>query len=339
MRHLRRNVRLAVAITLAGFLVLHPIRPASADAAGDKALAQQLFKDAKTLMNAGNYKDACPKFEASAKLDPGADGTILNLGLCFEGLGRLATAWAYYNETIARAKKSPNPGREQMARDRLAAIEPKLSYVTIRVSTDARVVGLVVAWDGQPLDEAVWNTAVPVDAGTHHLAVSAPNYATWTTDVEVGSSADKKTVDVPKLVTAPAASGGTKAAPPPKAAIDEQPPISPPSSHHTASWIAFGAAGVFAAASVGTFILAKGAQNDRRDFCAVQTTPTCPDDDTLSRMHRWETISLISGGVALVAIGTGIVLWNTAGPPRSTGAAPSMRVVAAPGAVFLRGEF
>jgi hypothetical protein len=51
---------------------------AQADA-GSSAAAEALFSEGKALANAKNFVAACPKFEASQKLDPGA-GTLLHLG-------------------------------------------------------------------------------------------------------------------------------------------------------------------------------------------------------------------------------------------------------------------
>src|SRR6478752_1211600 len=72
--------------------------------AGDAATAEALFRDGRALMEAGNYKDACPKLEESYAQDP-ATGTLLALGICQEHVGKTASAWATYSEVATRAKR------------------------------------------------------------------------------------------------------------------------------------------------------------------------------------------------------------------------------------------
>jgi Tfp pilus assembly protein PilF len=88
---------------------------AFAQSAGDKATAEALFGDGRRLMAQGNYRDACPKFEASVKLDPGV-GAILNLADCYEKNGQTASAWAEFREASAAARAAGSKDREDLAR-------------------------------------------------------------------------------------------------------------------------------------------------------------------------------------------------------------------------------
>ena len=65
------------------------VGPALGDA--NPALAQSLFEEGRQLMSNGKFAEACPKFESSYKLDPAA-GTLLNLAVCHEKVGRTAAA-------------------------------------------------------------------------------------------------------------------------------------------------------------------------------------------------------------------------------------------------------
>src|ERR1044071_7524440 len=108
---------------VAAFVATSPIR---AQSASDKATAEALFGEGRRLMAQANYRDACPKFEASLKLDPGV-GAMLNLADCYEKNGQTASAWAEFLEASSAARVAGSRDREELARSRAAALEPKLS--------------------------------------------------------------------------------------------------------------------------------------------------------------------------------------------------------------------
>src|SRR5437762_12184782 len=104
--------------------------------AGDAAAAEALFREGRALMDAGNYAAACPELEESYSQDPGT-GTLLALGICQEHAGHTASAWATYAEVATRAKADGRADREQAAREHMAALDPKLSHLTIEVDASS----------------------------------------------------------------------------------------------------------------------------------------------------------------------------------------------------------
>src|SRR3954469_777029 len=96
-------------------------QPASGGNAGNSsALAEQLFNQGRDLAKANQWADACPKFEASLHYDP-VLGTKLNLATCYEHIGKLASAWGLYRESIELAKKSGDVKRRDYAQKQAAA--------------------------------------------------------------------------------------------------------------------------------------------------------------------------------------------------------------------------
>src|SRR5688572_27163245 len=81
----------------AAFAVAVLLAHGLAHAQSSEARAQVLFDEAKSEAKRGNLAAACEKFVASHKLDP-AGGTILHVADCHENEGKLASAWAEYNE-------------------------------------------------------------------------------------------------------------------------------------------------------------------------------------------------------------------------------------------------
>ena len=179
---------LAVATVIG--VISGPLVPLAARAADDKAAAEALFDEARRLMADKRYGDACPKLEASQRLDPGV-GTMLNLADCYEKNGQTASAWAQFRETISAARKAGSLEREEIARSRARELEPKLSYLTIVTWQGQEV---LVQRDGTTIDAAVLGTPIPVDPGKHEVVASAEGKRSWTTTVEVPTTRARATV-------------------------------------------------------------------------------------------------------------------------------------------------
>lgn len=156
------------AVALASALVLAPVSAwAGAD---DSAAADVLFEDGKALMKANNATEACPKFEASYKLDAKL-GTLLNLADCFETVGRTGSAWHRFDEAVVWAERE-HDDRASFAKERRDKLAPVLAKVRIQVTAQT-VEGkaLTVFRDAIPLDEAAVGAAVVVDPGPIEITV------------------------------------------------------------------------------------------------------------------------------------------------------------------------
>src|SRR5438477_7999701 len=125
-------------VLLGGVVGLAGVFAPSTARAGDtheQQLAQALFDDARRLMEKKRYAEACPKLAESQRLDPGG-GTLLNLALCYERLGPIATAWAMYNEALSAAIADRRSEREAFARARIAELAPRLPRLRIELDAD-----------------------------------------------------------------------------------------------------------------------------------------------------------------------------------------------------------
>jgi len=174
----------------------------------DRATAQELFTQGRTLMSAGSFAEACAKFEGAAELSPTA-GVRLNLAECYAKLGRTATAWARYEEAVTMALRSGDAAAAAIARARQAELRPVLAFLDVSVSEAAA--GTEIVRDGEKVPRAAWGVAVPVDPGEHEIAATAPGRKPWSIKVTVAPAGAPVTVAVPLLAEAadPAVATGT----------------------------------------------------------------------------------------------------------------------------------
>lgn len=296
-------------------------RPAQAQSADDKAAAEALFDEGKKLFLAKKFADACPRLETSQKLDPGI-GTLLYLADCYEGMGRVASAWATFREAAGAARTAGQLERERVARARATMLEPKIHKLTIAVGTPD-VAGLEVKRNDLVVKREVWGAALPVDAGTYRLSVSAPGKKTLSIDVKVPEGAGAQTVTIPALEDAPIVAPPVKPAEAPVKPPEPPPPPPPPSGMGTQriAGLAVGGAGVLALALGATFGgLAISANGDAKTKCP-QTQ--CSDADGVAASTRAGTFAdastglFVAGGAAAAA---GLIVFLTA---PSTKAEPS----------------
>jgi hypothetical protein len=307
--------RAALALSALALNALSPL-PAFAQSS-DSATARALFAEGRKLMNDKRFEDACPKFEESLRLDPGM-GTQFNLAFCWEQIGRSASAWAMFLDVAAAARAAGQAQREAAARERAAALEPKLSRLSIRVASPAE--GMEITRDEISVGRAVWGTAVPVDPGTHKLKASAPGKLPWTQDVRVADAAARVSVDVPRLEDAPVEAAAAPAAAP---VIRES--VSMPEPDHSrggadgqriAAWV-LGGVGV-AGLGVGTyFALRFQSEKDKADSICPDASITCPEPEQAEYdRHHENAVSARTGiyvgvGVGGVALVTSLILFVT----------------------------
>lgn len=198
--HLVRRPLTAAVIAMAG-LLCGAGRVQAEPSADEKALATMLFQDGRALMAEGRIPEACQKLQESQRLHPGG-GTLLNLALCHEQEGRLARSWSEFKEAMIVARADARSDREIEAAKHVAALEPRLSQLTIVVPPGAQVDGLLIERDGREVGRGAWSTAIPIDGGEHILRATAPGRDPFATTIVIGKESDLRTVEIPVLTTA-----------------------------------------------------------------------------------------------------------------------------------------
>jgi hypothetical protein len=286
-------------------------RPSSAQEGGEKAAAEALFQLGEREMRAGNYELACPKLEASSKLDPGV-GTLLYLGDCQEKQGRLASAWATFRQAMSLAKWRGDSERASLAELRATALLPRVSRVTYQVDPRNDVPGFELRKDGVSIASGSWGTALPSDPGRFEVVARAPGYEPWSTTLTVPDGGDAVAIAVPplrRITTTPS----------PPAAPVERARVAPAPESRSSAQKTWGAitAGVGAALAVSGGALAfvalrKNAES--KDHCRQGDPNLCEPTGVEQRESAQRLANLagalgIGGGAVLT---TGAILYLTA---------------------------
>lgn len=278
--------------------------PAAAQAPEAQA-AEALFRQAKSLMDAGAFAEACEKFAASHALEPGL-GTLLFLGDCYERAGRLASALGTFHAAEQLARDRGDAAREHLASVRVAALAPRAPTLNVRRGVGAPVPDLDITVNGDPLRESDLNRPIPRDAGQYEIRFSAPGYAAYVSAVELkNGGGNGVVVTVPRLVSLfpnSAATGSPGTEP------------RPGDTSRVGAWVLAGT-GVALGATAGLFaILALAKNGDSEATCDPNNPNRCGPEGVRLRQDAKDlaTVATVSGVLGGVCVASGIVLYVSA---------------------------
>lgn len=287
----------------------------------------------------GNYDTACPMLKrivdvrTTATFDPGKGlGARVELARCYEAQGKLASAVEQYNLVRTFADAADQKERVQKAQDRLAALVPKVSLLTIIMPASAvQLPGISVLLDDVPIDAKSWGAPLPVDRGTHLISVKAPDRESLLLTAEVPENGLRVSVEV-KLPDAPPAK--VQPVPPVKPAFLPAPsPAQSKRSQVSSSWqhslaiVSLGLSAGGIGVGIGLGLDAQGKLFESGKHCSARA-PGTPDICAqagldLRRSGRISadvaTGTFVAGGLLVAG---GLVLWLTA-PSRSAPKASS----------------
>jgi hypothetical protein len=263
------------------------------DGTAERALAEMLYRQGRALLVEGKASEACLKFAESYRLDP-ATGTLLNLASCHETERKYATAWLEFSRAVAFARRDRRQDRVQFAQEHLAALEPKLSYLTVVVPVASDVPGLDVRVDGVPVHRAARGVSTPVDPGSHTVEASAPGRKPWSQPITIPEDATNVTVLSPTLE--PSSPTVVPASEPSQAAVPTHRPI--PTSVYVSGAVTLALA---AGAGVTAYVYMK----HRADEGAEQREPE------LGQNRRLGAVNVVLDVGALLGAGVTAYLYWT----------------------------
>ncbi len=306
---------------------------APAVARGDGAsLAEALFRQARDAIHHGDYATACPLLAESQRLDP-STGTLLNLGTCEEHEGHLATAWAAFRSLLDTTPEGDE--RAVFARARVAALEPRLAWLRLRVQGDPSA-PLTVSLDATPLGAASFGVQLAVNPGTHVVVLDAPprEKRTITVVLQEGQHEDA-VLEVPALPSSSTRSSSV--ADRPASAARRSVPW-PTVGIVTAS---VGGAGIVAGGILAGLAASKNADSNASGVpggpCVGNVCPpTALAERQSARSLGSAATAAFIFGTSLVAAGT--VVW-VVGRHRQPASSPHIGFAVSGMGVFARGEF
>jgi hypothetical protein len=322
-------VRIAVGICL-----LARFAAADPDPAGpnptDKAEADRLFEQARDLLGKGDRAEACKLFDLSLRKDPRAVGTMLNVALCREEGGAIATAVKIYAEARDRAQDQNLTEHHDAAERKLALLASRVPHVKIQLPSNAPPTTRVIVDDlVLSLDQLA---DLEIDPGQRSLVVAAPDKLPYETKLEI-KEGEHRVVVVPPLEG-------------PKTVVISRP--APPFDRRLYGRIGVAAGAVLAGATLGTGYYAyhlywSQFPQAAHDGAATSVDPTkhcftydgtrncdATGSNHLSHAHTLGNVATGLGVASIVTLGVGTYLWATA---------PKLAIDIAPGHIAFSTQF
>lgn len=309
-----RFLRFGAAVALAGVLTSAGAGEAHAQLAqpgmSNEMRAEYLFRSGEKKFDSGQYTEACADFAESLRLGPKL-GTLLNLALCHETVGKTATAWSEFHHGAAWAAQNGQKDRHDFAMAHALALETKLPRVLLQLPAD-RAIGAVDV-DGEPLPDSRWYLPVFLDPGEHSVTLSAPGKQRGTVKFRVTASPTEQLVSVPSLqdevITEPAK---------PKPI----PPSDPDRTRRIAGIAALGAGAAGLAIGLTFGILAVDKRDEIGSRCSGHLC-TVEGADLYRDAQSHATVATVSTVLGLAAGAAGAWLFFTSRPADPGSPAPS----------------
>lgn len=289
--------------------------------AGERVLAETLFREGRALLEDDKVPEACAKLAESNRLEPRL-GTLLNLAICHEREGKTASAWAEYTDAATQAYQVGHAARERFATSKARELEGSLSQII--VSIEAPLDGLELRLDGQILGRPVWGMPLPVDPGQHRLVASARSYRSWAFDFSIAPGAEKRVLPIPALepepITEPDSAPITTATPASPAPPPSVPPPATPTpstAHRIATFTTLGAGAALVVTGSVFGVRAFSKHASANEECDA-TTCTSAGLQLDAEARTAATVSTAAFALGLTGVGVGVYLLLTGQTPAAT---------------------
>ena len=334
----RRSSRAALALALASSLML-AAGAASAQTDQEKAAARELATQGAKALDAHQYAQALDLVTRAQAL-VNAPTHLLMIARSQVGLGRFVAAQETYLKLIrmdlAPSAPAAFKNAQSVAKDELAAVEPKIAQLRIMLDgIGAR--SPTVQMDGAPVPGALLGVYQPVDPGRHEVTVAVTGIAPLKGTVDL-VAADKKDIHIAVPEGGPP---GTGAAVVPVDNGGGTPPTPPPADTGGGGFftplrwagLAAGVVGLGGVVVGAAFFAKSGSTTSAANtLCGGPPPAVCPksvmsqvmSDESSAASQK--TIGAAGLGVGGALVATGVVL-IILGKPKSAAPAAATRTL------------
>lgn len=310
-------------------------RSARADSGADVESAKELFEHGRNLRAHGNCADALPLFQKAYSLYPAALGSLRNVAVCDEALGRSTSARAAWLELRRALVGNSDPkyaGWSDDADHAVLRLAPKVATLTVDVvvagspSNPGRPAapadGIDVTVDGHALGREQLGAAIERDPGRVVVrAVGASGVTPEEVTLTLGAGETRRIAL--RVLIASASPERVASATTAEAAAGPEPqpqPAPAAATHHsslrTGAWVAFGAGAAGLLGTAISFSMRQSALSALGRDCQWYATMACDPASQASvtsdvNQGRTATTLLnVFGTVALAGVTTGVVLYT-----------------------------
>ncbi|MCC6216602.1 MAG: hypothetical protein IT376_17205 [Polyangiaceae bacterium] len=332
----------------------------------ERAGARAAATEGLEAFQAGKWAEASELFTRAEALVH-APTHLLFLARALEKQSKLVKARETYQKLVRETLPAGAPAAfhkaQASAAEELAALEPRIPGLRIKITGADKPAGLKVVLDGKAINPNLVGVSLPVDPGEHEVAATANGYASKVIKVSVKES-QKETVEValeagapPPAITGPAEPPGEEPATKPDgepASGGGEPATKDSGAGGAASggipvtaYVAFGVGALGLAAGTIFGLSSSGSRSDADAKLAECGDPCLKTDPAARESQKLyddagsaQTLSLVGFGVGAVGIGAGVVLMLLGDGGETPAAQQSfVRPYAGPGSLGVYGAF
>jgi hypothetical protein len=274
----------------------------------DEIAAARLFGEGRGLIKQSKFSEACAVFERSRQLNTTV-AVLLNLGLCHQKSGRIASAHLYYRRAEVLATLNGDQ-RGELAHQEASNLSKLRATVTLDMSETSDAVEVRI--DGALQASESWSRPMFIDAGEHVVTIQAPDKLSWQGALLVQDGAQH-------VVVVPALRRVERALPEPRATPRPAPPaaLEPAldAGPGTLDLVALGVGGAGVISLGAGLLFGLAAQNafaDSRDYCDARDHCLARGLTLRADADAHATRATVLSAVGGLALAGGVILWLAA---------------------------